>query len=104
MRQILVDHARRKHAHKRGGRIAVLPLDEVAGAAASEPPSLDVLALNEALGELGTFDARLSKVVEIKFFGGLSIAETAEALGVSTATVERDWMVARAWLHQRLSS
>jgi RNA polymerase sigma factor (TIGR02999 family) len=104
MRQILVDHARRKRAHKRGGSIAVLPLDEVSGRAASEPPSLDVLALNEALEELATFDARLSKVVEIKFFGGLSIAETAEALRVSTATVERDWAVARAWLHQRLSS
>jgi RNA polymerase sigma factor (TIGR02999 family) len=104
MRQILVDYARRKNARKRGGSVAVLPLDEAAGAAACEPPTLDVLALNEALDELGTFDARLCKVVEIKFFGGLSIAETAEALGVSTATVERDWTVARAWLHQRLSS
>jgi DNA-directed RNA polymerase specialized sigma24 family protein len=61
------------------------------------------LALNEALNELGTFDARLCKVVEVKFVAGLNIAEIAEALGVSTATVERDWTVARAWLHQRLS-
>jgi DNA-directed RNA polymerase specialized sigma24 family protein len=62
-----------------------------------------VLSLNEALEELGTFDARLCQVVEAKFFAGMNIAETAEALGVSTATVERDWTVAKAWLHQRLS-
>lgn len=65
--------------------------------------SLDVLALDQALTELHAMDARLCQVVELKFFAGLTIDETAEALAVSTATVERDWTVSRAWLHQRLS-
>ena len=103
MRQILVDHARRKGARKRGENVTMLALDAVASTP-SEPPPVDVLALNEALNELGIFDARLCKIVEVKFFAGLTIAEIAEALGVSTATVERDWTVARAWLHQRLSA
>ena len=102
MREILVDHARRKHAGKRGGAMATIGLDGVdpAGPAAN----LDLLALDEALGQLGGLEPRLSQVVELRFFGGLSIAETASTLGVSTATVERDWVVAKAWLHQRLSS
>ena len=84
-------------------RYTTLALDAVAPTP-SEPPPVDVLALNEALNELSIFDARLCKIVEVKFFAGLTIAEIAEALGVSTATVERDWTVARAWLHQRLSA
>jgi RNA polymerase sigma-70 factor (ECF subfamily) len=103
MRHILVDHARRKGARKRGGNVTMLALDAVAPTP-SEPPPVDVLALNEALNELSIFDARLCKVVEMKYFAGLTIAEIAEALGVSTATVERDWTVARAWLYQRLSA
>ena len=95
MRHILVDHARRKGARKRGGNVTMLALDAVAPTP-SEPPPVDVLALNEALNELSIFDARLCKVVEMKYFAGLTIAEIAEALGVSTATVERDWTVARA--------
>ncbi len=102
MRQILVDHARRRDAHKRGGEITVVPLEDIPAPAAT--PGIDVLALDEALAELTTFDPRMCRVVELKFFGGLSIDEAAEALGVSHATIERDWTTARAWLHQRLSS
>ena len=103
MRQILVDHARRRRADKRGGGATVIGLDEVAPAAA--PTSgLDVLALDEALDALSSFDARQCRVVELRFFAGLSIPEVADALGVSTATVEREWAMAKAWLHRRLSA
>jgi len=102
MRQILVDHARRRGARKRGGEITVVTLDDVAAPATM--PQVDVLALDETLAELSTFDARMHQLVELKFFAGLSIDEAAEALGVSHATIERDWTTARAWLHQRLNS
>ena len=101
MRQILVDHARKKHATKRGGGATVITLSDVA--AAPEIALVDVLMLDGALVELTALDARLCQVVELKFFSGMSTAETAQALKVSTATVERDWTVAKAWLHQRLS-
>jgi RNA polymerase sigma factor (TIGR02999 family) len=101
MREILVDHARRKAALKRGGPATRVSLD---GVAAPEVAIVDVLALDEALSELSARDARLCQVVELKFFAGLTIDETATALQVSVATVERDWTVARAWLHQRLVS
>jgi RNA polymerase sigma factor (TIGR02999 family) len=105
MREILVDHARRKHALKRGGGITVLTLDDLeAGASHSENSLVDVLALDEALGGLAALDERLARVVELRYFAGLSIAETSAALGVSSATVERDWTVAKAWLLQQLSS
>jgi len=103
MRQILVDHARRKRADKRGGGATVISLDEVAPAAA-QTSSVDVLALDEALDTLSSFDARQCRVVELRFFAGLNIPEVADALGVSTATVEREWAMAKAWLHQRLSA
>ena len=102
MRQILVDHARRKDARKRGGAATVIALQE--SVPAPEIAVVDVLALDEALTELSALDPRLCQVVELKFFAGLNIDETAEALHVSAATVERDWMVSKAWLHQRLSS
>ena len=102
MREILVDHARRKAARKRGGSATMIALDE--SVAAPEVAMVDLLALDEALTELHALDARLCRVVELKFFAGLNIDETAEALQVSTATVERDWTVSKAWLHQRLSS
>ena len=101
MRQILVDHARKRLAGKRGGGLTIVGLDEVSPAA--KTTAVDVLALDEALDQLTSVDARLCKVVELKFFAGLNIDETAEALEVSTATVERDWVVAKAWLFQRLS-
>jgi RNA polymerase sigma factor (TIGR02999 family) len=100
MREILVDHARRKNAVKRGGGIAVLGLDQVE--AGTGPTSVDVLALDEALVALTEVDQRLCRVVELRFFAGLSIAETADALEISSATVERDWTVAKAWLLERL--
>ena len=101
MREILVDHARRRNAGKRGGGAEHVSL--LAADPAGAGPSLDLLALDEALTHLVSFDARLCQVVELRFFGGLSIAETAAALEISPATVERDWVVAKAWLHQRLS-
>jgi RNA polymerase sigma factor (TIGR02999 family) len=105
MRQILVDHARRQRASKRGGVATVLSLNEAAGAAApTSTSSVDVLALDEALEALSSLDVRQCRVVELRFFAGLNIPETANALGVSTPTVERDWAMAKAWLHQRLST
>ena len=101
MRQILVDHARRQHADKRGGGATMLSVDDVSPAA--QPRSVDVLALDEALEALSAIDARQGSVVELRFFGGLDIEETAEALGISPATVEREWVLAKAWLYRRLS-
>jgi RNA polymerase sigma factor (TIGR02999 family) len=102
MRQILVDHARRKRAGKRGGGVTMVSLDEVSPAARTS--SVDVLALDQALDALSSFDVQQCRVVELRFFGGLNIDETADALGVSSATVEREWAMAKAWLYQRLSS
>ncbi len=101
MREILVDHARRKNALKRGGGLTVVGLGDVAGG--GESAVVDVLALDQALTDLAALDQRLGRVVELRFFAGLSIAEAADALDVSPATVERDWTVAKAWLLQRLS-
>ena len=101
MRQILVDHARRKRADKRGGDISVVDLADAA--ASVEPIAVDVLALDEALNEMASFDPRQRDLVELKFFAGLTIDEASKALGVSAATVEREWALAKAWLHQRLS-
>ena len=100
MRQILVDHARSHRAAKRGGEICKVTLDE-----AEEHPltsDVDVLALDEALKELADMDAQQSRVVELKFFAGLSIEDTAEVLGISSSTVKRDWVTARAWLYREL--
>jgi RNA polymerase sigma factor (TIGR02999 family) len=101
MRQILVDHARKRLADKRGGGVTIVGLEEVTQAVQTR--AVDVLALDEALDQLTLVDARLCRVVELRFFAGLNIDETADALDVSTATVERDWTVAKAWLFQRLS-
>jgi len=101
MRQILVDHARRKAARKRGGLQTIVTLDESVPSA--QMAVVDIVALDQALTELSTLDPRLARVVELKFFAGLNIQETADALEVSTATVERDWTISRAWLHQRLA-
>jgi len=103
MRQILVDHARRRLAAKRGGLATMVSLDAVSPKDAGiRPIGVDVLALNEALDELASFDQQQSRVVEMRYFAGLTIAEVAEALDISTATVERDWAIAKAWLYQRL--
>jgi RNA polymerase sigma-70 factor (ECF subfamily) len=100
MRRILVDHARTHASEKRGGMGQRLSLDE-----ASILPSeraADLLALDEALKQLAINDARKSRVVELRFFGGLSVKETAEVLGVHPGTVERDWVVAKAWLYREI--
>jgi len=101
MRRILIDHARTKHRKKRGGYDLKLPLDE-AVLTADGDGSVDLIALDEALTGLATFDEQQARVVELRYFGGLSIDETAEALHVSHATVERDWHMAKAWLHHQL--
>jgi RNA polymerase sigma factor (TIGR02999 family) len=96
MRRILVEFARNRHRQKRGGRAVRLSLDEVEEL--PESTAVDVVALSDALNGLATFDARMSQVVELRFFGGLSVEETAQVLTVSPATVMRDWKTAKAWL------
>ena len=101
MRQILVDHARSHRASKRGGSAYKLALDE-----AEEQPlvrDVDVVALDDALKSLAHMDEQQSRVVELKFFGGLTVEDTAEVLGVSPSTVKRDWTTARAWLFRELN-
>ena len=100
MRRILVDHARRRLAAKRGGGQILVTLDPSMARGAGR--DLEVLALDDALRELGELSVRSARVVELRFFGGASIEEAAAALGVSRATVERDWTAARAWLYRRL--
>ena len=101
MRRILVDHAREKNALKRGGDRDRLTL--TSGLDVEAPQNPDVLDLNEALTELEQFDARKARVVELRYFAGLSVPETAEVLSLSTATVKREWAIARAWLYDRLN-
>jgi RNA polymerase sigma-70 factor (ECF subfamily) len=100
MRSILVDHARARGAA--GGSARAITLDDAVGVAGPQA-SVDVLALDDALGRLAELDARKSKLVELRYFGGLGIEETAAVLGVSPATVKREWTTARAWLRRELS-
>jgi RNA polymerase sigma factor (sigma-70 family) len=100
MREVLVDHARRRRASKRPGKRARVPLDRAL--AALDEQGLDVLALHEALERLARGHPRPAQVVELRFFGGLSVPKVAEALGVSDTTVESDWRFARAWLRGQL--
>jgi len=100
MRHVLVDYARRRSADKRGGGRTSITLDP--DRHAIDPRLPEFLAVNDALDQLAALDPRLVQVVECRFFGGLSAPETAEALGVSLRTVERDWMRARAYLHELL--
>jgi RNA polymerase sigma factor (TIGR02999 family) len=102
IRRILIDHARSRGFAKRGGDAQRLPLDQVLVSAQAR--GIEVLALDEALKTLARIDARKSRVVELRYFGGLSIEETAEVLGVSLDTAKRDWRMARAWLLAELSS
>jgi len=101
MRQILVDYARRHRAGKRGGSACRVTLDE--RIALPQTQSVDVLALDEALNGLARLDQQQSRIVELRFFGGLSIEETSAVLGVSPATVKRDWATARVWLHREIT-
>ena len=102
MRRILVDSARAKHSLKRGGEIAKVPLDEEC--VAVDAPAQSLLALNDALDRLSAVDERKGQVVELRFFGGLTVEETAAALDVSVDTVMRDWKLAKAWLRRDLGS
>ncbi|HEV2826031.1 MAG TPA: sigma-70 family RNA polymerase sigma factor [Pyrinomonadaceae bacterium] len=102
MRRILVDYARAKHREKRGGDNIKLSLDEATLVVAKEQ-GVDLIALDEALNKLADFDEQQARVVELRYFSGLSLEETAEALHVSRATVARDWEAARAWLHREIT-
>lgn len=105
MRQILLDHAERRGARKRGGGRATLPLDDhVVSMTPSDATDLDgLIVLDEALRRLEARDARQGRVVECRFYAGMSVEETAEALDVSPGTVKRDWRLARAWLNRELA-
>lgn len=100
MRQVLLDYAIQRGAQKRGGGVRPVTLEKLE--LAGEVKSQELIALCDALEELEKLEPRQARVVECKFFGGLSIDETAEALGISPATVSRDWTIARAWLHAQL--
>ncbi len=102
VRRVLIDQARRRTCERRGGGLWVVPLDEVD--APANPHTRDLLALDDALNALRRIDSRKAQVVELRFFGGLSVVETATALGISEITVMRDWRAAKAWLHQEIRS
>jgi RNA polymerase sigma factor (TIGR02999 family) len=100
MRRVLVDHARRRNALKRDGGVRVTLDDDVAES--TDASSIDLIALDDALAKLAALDARQARVVELRFFAGLDVEQTAEALGISPATVKRDWTFAKAFLHTEL--
>ena len=100
MRRVLVDYARQRGRDKRGAGVSVISLDENAIA---PQPAVDIVALDEALERLAAVDPQQGRVVELRFFAGLSVKETAEALGVSAATVKRDWATAKLWLYNELT-
>jgi RNA polymerase sigma factor (TIGR02999 family) len=102
MRHILVDHARSRNAAKRGAGVPRLALDEQM--APPQSRNLDLLALDDALNRLSELDPQQSKLIEVRFFGGLSIEETAVVLNISPATVKREWTTARAWLQREMKS
>jgi len=97
MRRILVDHARARRSVKRGAAEQAVQLEE--GFVFAEERSGELVALDEALQRLAQFDPRLDRIVELRFFGGLSVEDTAEVMGISPRTVKRDWNAAKAWLH-----
>jgi RNA polymerase sigma factor (TIGR02999 family) len=101
MRRILVDHARSRDALKRGGGLPKIPLDTAAAVADTQAANL--LALNDALDELALLDARKSRIVELRYFGGMTVEETAEVVGLSPATVNREWKSAKTWLLRTMS-
>lgn len=101
MRRILIDYARRRHAAKRGNDPALIPFDDSSDLL-SQQQSDELLALNSALDRLDKMNPRHRRIVELRYFGGLSVEETAEALGVSAITVKRDWLATRSWLRTQL--
>lgn len=102
MRRILVDNARRERRPKHGGGVHTLELEEAAAAASPGVDGVDALALDEALTKLEALDADQARVVELRFFGGLTVEEAAEVMGVSPATIKREWAVAKGWLYREL--
>ena len=100
MRQVLVDLARQRKARKRGCDYRRVPLDD--HVAVSPIPDVDIFATDQALRKLASIDARRARIVELRFFGGLTVEETARVLGISPATVKREWPLARAWLHREI--
>jgi RNA polymerase sigma factor (TIGR02999 family) len=106
MRHILIDHARRRRYVKHGGEAQHIPFDLALTEAVqmSQPRAAELIALDEALAELAKLDPRKSRVVELRYFGGLSLEETAEVLEISAMTVRRDWRAAKAWLYKRVTS
>jgi RNA polymerase sigma factor (TIGR02999 family) len=105
MRQILIDYARKTAAAKRGGNAVTVMLDEAPEAADhTQKNSLDVIALDDAMMQLALFDPRQCRIVELRFFGGLSIEETAQVVEISPATVKREWATARLWLHRSINT
>jgi len=100
MRRILVDHARLRRAQKRGGAAKKLEVDDLSGLFGER--TVDIVALDDALQELAKIDERQARIVELRFFGGLGIEEAAEVVGVSRATANREWAMARAWLHMQM--
>jgi RNA polymerase sigma factor (TIGR02999 family) len=103
IRQILVDYARRHGASKRGAGQGTVPLEDASQLMRGKDKDVDVVLLDDALKGLAEMDPRKAKVVELRFFGGLTFSETAEVLDVSTVTVSRDWSTARAWLHREMN-
>jgi RNA polymerase sigma-70 factor, ECF subfamily len=103
MRRILVDDARQRFRHKRGGDAATIPVDAVPIAAPDSADAVDVIAVDRALKHLEQLDPDQARIVELRFFGGMTVEETAEVVGVSPATVKREWAVAKAWLYQNLT-
>ena len=99
MRRIMIDHARRHRYLKRGGGARRVSLEDAADLMSADELSAELIALDDALTELAEFDSRKARVVELRFFGGLSVEETAEVLGVSAQTVKRQWRMAKAWLY-----
>ncbi len=101
MRRILVDHARTRDYGKRGGKAVHVSFDETA--IVSQDPQAELIAVDDALTDLAIHDPRKSRIVELRFFGGLSIEETAEVMGISPTTVQREWRSAKAWLYHAIS-
>ena len=102
MRRILIDHARKAHYQKRGGGAMQVSFDDAL--AVTEAKAAELLAVDEALEKLTAMDARKGRIVELRFFGGLNLDETAEVLGISSPTVQREWRAAKAWLHRLLTT
>jgi RNA polymerase sigma factor (TIGR02999 family) len=101
MRRILIDHARKRHNARRGGDVRKVSLDQAA--VVSRDNDAELIALDDALKSLEAMDQRKSKIVELRFFAGLNIEDTAEVLGISPATVQREWSVAKAWLYREIN-